>query len=208
MYRGIKTWFSVLLLTLCLGLAGCGDDAVPMTPLSGAAVVLAFGDSLTAGTGARPETSYPAHLQSMIGRTVVRSGVPGEVSVDGLARLPAVLEEHAPRLVILCHGGNDILRKQNLAVAEQNLRQMIALIRATGAQVLLIGVPKPSLSLETAEHYDRIAADLKLPYVRDALAEFLSDRALKADSVHPNGDGYRRLAEIIAEYLRDARAVS
>ena len=63
------------------------------------------------------------------------------------------------------------------------------------------------MSLDTAEHYDRIAQDLGLPYVRDALGEILGDRGLKADSVHPNGAGYRRLAEIIAEYLKEARAV-
>ncbi len=203
----LNRWLRVAALAFALVLTGCGEDAVPMTPLSGTAVVLAFGDSLTFGTGAKPETSYPAHLEGMIGRKVVRSGVPGEVSIDGLARLAGELEKHEPRLVILCHGGNDILRKQNLAKAEQNLRQMIAMIKGTGAQVLLIGVPKPSLSLDTAEHYDRIAQDLGLPYVRDALGEILGDRSLKADSVHPNGAGYRRLAEIIAEYLKEARAV-
>lgn len=179
-----------------------------MRPLGGSDTVLAFGDSLTFGTGAQANTSYPAQLAPLIGRSVVRSGVPGEVSTDGLARLPAVLEEHAPRLVILCHGGNDLLRKMDLAQTERNLRQMISIIRGTGAQVLMLGVPKPSLSLSTAEHYDRIAQELQLPYIREALSEILGERGLKADSVHPNAAGYKQLAEIIAEYLREARAVS
>ena len=201
-------WFRALCLVLTLALGGCGEDAVPMRPLGGSDTVLAFGDSLTFGTGAKAETSYPAQLEPLIGRAVVRSGVPGEVSTDGLARLPAVLDEHSPRLVILCHGGNDLLRKMDLAQTERNLRQMISIIKGTGAQVLLLGVPKPSLSLGTAAHYDRIAEELQLPYIRDALADILGERSLKADSVHPNAAGYKQLADIIAQYLHEARAVS
>jgi acyl-CoA thioesterase I len=208
MYRIARARLRALLLVLAVSIGGCGADAIPMRPLAGSDTVLAFGDSLTFGTGARASTSYPAQLASLIGRSVVSSGVPGEVSNDGLVRLPAVLEEHGPRLVILCHGGNDLLRKMDLAQTERNLRHMVAVIRATGAQVLMLGVPKPSLLLTTAAHYDRIAEQLQVPYIRDAFSDILGERALKADSVHPNAAGYRRLAEIIAAYLHQAGAVS
>ena len=201
-------WFRALCVLLTLTLIGCADDAVPMRPLGASDTVLAFGDSLTFGTGAQAETSYPAQLAPLIVRSVIRRGVPGEVSIDGLARLPAVLEEHRPSLVILCHGGNDLLRRMDLAQTEHNLRQMISMIKGSGAQVLLLGVPKPSLSLGIAAHYDRIAEDLRLPYIRDALADILGERRLKADAVHPNAAGYKQLAYIIAQYLREARAVS
>ena len=71
---------------MMLAVAGCAEAVSALRPLTNSSVVLAFGDSLTFGTGANEATSDPAVLANLIGRQVVRSGVPGEVSADGLAR--------------------------------------------------------------------------------------------------------------------------
>ena len=194
-------------LALLLALAGC-DGPPRLTPLTPSALILAFGDSLTHGTGTSAENSYPEVLARLIGRTVVRSGVPGEVTASGRQRLSAELRRHRPALVILCHGGNDILRRVPPATTEANLRAMIAEAQASGAEVVLVGVPGLGLFLTgSAPVYDRIAEELSLPYLEGTLAGVLRNDRLKSDTVHPNAAGYRKLAEDLAGLLRDAGAI-
>ncbi len=197
-----------LLLTLLLALTACGPSTPQIPPLPKNAVVLAFGDSLTYGTGASAAESYPAVLERLIGRQVLRDGVPGEVSGAGLRRLEGALRRHQPDLLILCHGGNDFLRRHDRAATEANLDAMIGLARGLGVAVVLIGVPEPGLWLsEGAELYARLAEAHRLPYEGEILAYILKSPGLKSDQIHPNAAGYRRLAEAVAALLRASGAV-
>jgi len=140
-------------------------------------------------------------LERLTGRTVVNAGVPGEVSAEALRRLPRVLAEAAPDLLILCTGGNDFLRRQSSAALERNLRAMVAAAREAGVPVVLVGVPAFGLFLDTAEVYHRVAEDLEVPMQDDILGELLGDNRYKSDHVHPNAAGYRLMAEAIAALL-------
>ena len=197
----------VLSALLAALLADCSGGQPKLPRLASDAVVLAFGDSLTFGTGANAGESYPVRLEALIGRKVVASGVPGETTSGGLARLPAAMQEAKPQLVILCEGGNDFLQKLGDAQAENNIRAMIRIARAQGAQVVLVGVPKPGLLPSPAGFYAEIAKDLRLPYEETALRKILTDNGLKSDLVHPNAAGYARLAEAIAALLKKTGAV-
>lgn len=194
-------------LVLLASLAACGGGQPKLPRLAPDAVILAFGDSLTFGTGANAGESYPVRLEALIGRRVVASGVPGETTSGGLARLPAAMEEVKPQLVILCEGGNDFLQKLGDAQAENNIRAMIQIARAQGAQVVLVGVPKPGLLPSPATFYADIAKELRLPYEETALKKILTDNGLKSDLVHPNAAGYARLAEAIAALMKKTGAV-
>lgn len=169
--------------------------------------LLAFGDSLTFGTGASPTESYPARLTALIGRTVVNAGVPGEISAEGLKRLPEMLEEHRPRLLLLCHGGNDFLRKLGDAGAEANIRSMIGLARAQNIEVALLATPKPGLPPAVPAFYPQIAKDNQLPIEADVLPKVLRDNSLKSDLVHPNAAGYAEVAAAMATLLKRAGAL-
>jgi len=195
-----------LLAALFLVASGCSQQS-KMAPLPADAVLLAFGDSLTYGTGANEEESYPAQLARLTGRRVMREGVPGEVSEAGLARLPAVLDEHRPRLLLLCHGGNDFLRRLPREKAAENVRAMIRLAKGRGIDVLLIGTPEPGITVPTAAFYGEIAKEFRIPYEGDVLSKILRDSSLKADQVHPNAKGYLLMAERVAELLRKSGAL-
>ncbi len=191
---------------LLLLLAACSKTP-QLAKLPNDAVILAFGDSLTFGTGATPETSYPAMLEKLIGRRVVAAGVPGEVTADGLERLVDVIEEEQPSLLILCHGGNDLLRQTGEAQAESNLRAMVSLAKGKGIQVLMLAVPKPGWTLAAPAYYEKIAAEFKLPIETGILRSIMASSKLKSDTIHPNEAGYQKMAEAIAELLRSAKAI-
>ncbi len=188
-------------------LAGCGDK-VPMLPrLAASDVIVAFGDSLTYGTGAAEHESYPAVLAQLIGREVIRAGVPGEVTAQGLQRLPQVIEEFQPKLVIVCLGGNDMLRKVSTAEIKSNLRAIIKTLRDRGIAVVLLGVPQPALITSAPEFYGELAKEFAIPYDGKTVTSVLYSPDMKADPIHPNAKGYRRLAEAVAELLRKAGAI-
>jgi lysophospholipase L1-like esterase len=195
----------VLLAAMCL-LAACGKTKE--TALPAGSRVLALGDSLTAGNGVSPEQAWPSLLASRTGWTVVNGGVSGDTSGDALQRLPALLEEHGPALVLVTLGGNDMLRQLPEEETIANLDQILVRIQAHGAKAVLLATPRPSAAgavfrnLSAADFYQGVADRHKLPLIRDAMAEVLSDPQLKGDPLHPNGAGHALLAEKLFEDLR------
>jgi lysophospholipase L1-like esterase len=175
--------------------------------LSDDAVILAFGDSLTHGNGANKDESYPAILQSLSGRSVINAGISGEESGPGLNRLPAALEKHEPSLLILCHGGNDLLNKRDKNQMESNIRSMIQLAKDKSIPVVMLGVPKPGLFLSSFELYKTIADSTDIIFLENLIPEVLGDKSLKSDTVHPNKEGYRMMAETIYASLQEAGAL-
>lgn len=192
------------LLPALLLASGCGGPAPQIRPVHPAAVVVAFGDSLTAGSGAGPEQAYPAVLAAALGCPVINEGVPGEVTAQGLRRLPRVLRQYQPQLVILCHGGNDLLQRVPPAEIKRNLAQMLRLLKEAQVDVVLVGVPQPSLTLATARFYKELAREFALPYDGDTLKSILKRAPLKSDAIHPNAEGYAILAGAIAQLIHAA----
>ena len=186
--------------------AGCAKTP-QVAPLGVDDVVLAFGDSLTFGSGALPAESYPAQLQSLINRKVVNAGVPGEISADGIIRLPLLLEEVRPKLLILCHGGNDFLQKRSDAEAAANVRAMIKLAKDKGISVILIATPKPGLLLSPPDFYAQLAKEFAIPFNDEVLKNILHDNDLKSDLIHPNATGYAQIAQAMSRLLKKAGAI-
>lgn len=194
----------IAILLIVAACAGCGQ-APRLRPLSGSSVVLAFGDSLTAGVGATKARSYPSELAGLLGCRVINAGVPGEDTTAARRRLPGMLRRVRPDLVVLCHGGNDLLQRQDTNVTGENLDAMVAMIKKANADVLLIAVPRPGLLLRPPPFYEEVAGKHDIPLERDVLASILSEPELKDDRVHPNAAGYRQLAAAVAELIGQSR---
>lgn len=184
---------------LCLLLAACGEPE--FRPLAAGDSILAFGDSLTAGRGASPAQSYPSVLADLSGHPVINAGVSGELTQAGKARLPALLAEHRPGLVILLEGGNDILRGSGEAALKANLAAMITAVQGSGAQLLLVAVPRKSLFSDGAPLYGELAQQYQLVLDEESIGELLRRPEFKSDAVHLNAAGYRALAERLHDLL-------
>ncbi|MCE2570247.1 arylesterase [Motilimonas eburnea] len=188
-----------VILVAIASLAGCSDTKT--VQLSRDSVILAFGDSLTQGVGAPAEQSYPAHLARALGVNVINAGNSGETSAQGLTRIKALLEQYSPDLVIICYGGNDLLRRLPVNQLANNLEQMIQLSQAHGAQVLLVGVPKPAIFLDPVPVYSDLAKRYQLAAELDILSDLLDDKGMKSDTIHLNSKGYQAFAKALAAHI-------
>jgi len=194
------------LVSLVLLSAGC-DTKPKLSPLQSESIILAFGASLTHGTGASEDKSYPAVLSQRLGLKVINAGVPGEITGQGVVRLPGLLKQYKPDLVLISHGGNDILRNVDAGTTEQNLRQMIHDVRASGAEVVLIAIPKPSLFASAAPFYETLSESLEVPVELDIVTSLQKSPKYKSDTIHFNVEGYALMAEAIETLLEQQGAL-
>lgn len=178
-----------------------------MAPLAPDARVLAFGDSLTRGTGAGGGQSYPDHLARLLSRPVINAGVPGELSAQGLRRLADALAAEQPDLLLLCHGGNDILRGLDKTQLQANLQGMIDMAQAQSIPVVLIAVPQRSVLLRAEPLYQALAEDNDIPLLEGVVAEVLGEPRWRSDRVHPNATGYEHIARAAKALLAEAGAL-
>jgi len=196
-----------LLLTAVL-LTACGKKAPKHSALPRGSAVLALGDSLTYGYGANPTESYPARLAELTGWAITNGGVSGDTSAQALARLPELLREHTPHLVIISIGGNDFLRRQPENETRTNIRAIIQACKAAGAETLLVGVPGVGVGAALGYPGDHpLYADLakaeNVPYYANGWSQILGKDALKSDQIHPNAAGYAEFARGLTAYLKE-----
>lgn len=201
----MNKFFVFLIVAL---LSACDKSEPVFEKITPDAVILAFGDSLTHGSGASQNADYPAVLSTLSSHEIINAGLPGEISQDGLNRLPNLLDEHQPELLILIHGGNDMLRRIPQQQTRDNLKQMIDEARLRNIKVVLLGVPEFNLFLlSSAEFYQQVADVQEVPIDLETLPKILSTNSLKSDAIHPNNEGYRLLAENIYRLLVDSGAL-
>ncbi len=217
--------------TLCLLLFA----AIPFAASAEDRVIVCHGDSITAGAHLEAKDKYPEILKSLVpDATVINSGIGGNTSGQGLARLEKDVLRHHPDVVVLLFGTNDSVltgeAKYRVAVDayEENLREMIRRCRAAGAEVVLCTllpiIPEPYYTRHPKQFYDaegglekilhryhaaatKAGKDLKVPVI-DLYKTFEKDLTLlrpAPDGVHPNAKGTKAIAEEVANQLAPAK---
>lgn len=183
-------------------------DGLNRWPMANPAVapdapLIAFGDSLVAGVGASSaRAAYPALLGETLGRQVVVHGHPGATAGEArrlLAGLPPRLEGH---LVVVTLGGNDLLQRIPWSRTEEDLRAVFQELQDRGALVAFTGVESPLFGGDVAAGHRRLCRESGVILVPDALAGITANPALRADAVHPNDAGCRKMADRVAAVLR------
>ncbi|HEX6995227.1 MAG TPA: GDSL-type esterase/lipase family protein [Gammaproteobacteria bacterium] len=194
---------------LLAALSACGDSLM-FEPLPAGTVVLAFGDSVTYGTGARQGEDYPSRLAELTGWHVRNAGVPGDTAREATERIADAIADTGAAIAIIELGGNDFLQRRSAADVKEDLRTIVRSARDAGVLPVLVSVPQLSVlgavtgRLSDSPIYAELAAEEGVLLIEDVFAGVLSDVALRSDPIHPNAEGYRVLAARIAEELERA----
>lgn len=174
--------------------------------------LLVLGDSLSAAYGIDVQQGWVSLLEQRVAakypHKVINASVSGETTGGGLARLPALLEQHKPELVIVELGGNDGLRGYPLNVMQQQLVDIIEKSRAAGATVVLVGmqIPPnygPRYTNRFRDIYKELAEKFELPLVEFLLEDVATDAALmQRDGIHPTAAAQDKILDNVWPVLQ------
>lgn len=175
--------------------------------------VLVVGDSLSAEYGIKRGTGWVPLLAARVSEQypkyqVVNASISGDTTSGGVARLPALLRQHAPTVVVLELGSNDALRGLSLTMTEQNLRAMTQAAKAADAKVVIVGMQIPpnygrDYTQRFAQLFDTVAKDENarlVPFLMEGMA--LNRAMFQADGIHPNEDAQPQLLDNVWPTLR------
>ena len=170
----------------------------PQIALAKQPTILVMGDSLSAGYGIKVEEGWVHLLQQELTKKqqakVINASVSGETTSGGLTRLPAVLSQHKPDIVIIELGGNDGLRGQQLNIMQQNLQTMITASQTAGAKIILAGMQIPTnygprYTKQFREVYPALAEKNKtalIPFLLEGVATH--SNLIQQDGIHPTAE--------------------
>ena len=194
----------IVVLVVAAAMAGWWfyPRADPRTTPTAGRTIVAFGDSLVAGTGATAGRDFVSLLAARMGMPIVNAGRRGDTTADALARLDRDVLARDPRVVIVLLGGNDFLRRVPRERTFENLSRIVERIRARGAGVILAGVSLDLLVDNYGTGYEEIAVRTSSVLVPDVLGGILGRADMTADQIHPNDRGYALVADRIEPALR------
>ena len=163
--------------------------------------IICFGDSLTFGTGAVPGMDYPSQLSKMILKPVINAGAPGDTTASALTRLQRDVLSRSPDMVLITLGGNDLKNGIAKDIAFENLKRIVKSIQERGARVIIGGFRFPLRDRGFARGYKDLADQTGAVLIPDIFKDLIGNRRLMSDPIHPNGNGYKIMAQRFLEAM-------
>jgi acyl-CoA thioesterase-1 len=195
----------LILLTVVVLFAGYRIFVAPPQVKEGSIpynTIICFGDSLTFGTGAEAGMDYPSQLSKMIAKPVINAGVPGDTTARALKRLQQDVLARSPDLVLITLGGNDLKNGVAKDTAFNNLQHIVESILGQGGRVIVGGLKFPLRDRGFAKGYRDLADQTGVVLLPDIFKDIMGNRKLMRDPIHPNGDGYRIMAQSFLDAMR------
>ena len=170
--------------------------------LSAGQKIIAFGDSLTYGTGATSGKDYPSQLSKMVSRPVINAGVSGDTTASALERLERDVLAYSPDIVLITLGGNDLKNGIDAEAAFENLKMIVNLIHNQGARVIIGGLSIPFRDRGFGKGFKKLADETDAVLIPNILDGIMGNRKLMSDPIHPNDAGYKIMAERFYKAMR------
>ena len=164
--------------------------------------IVAFGDSLIQGVGAT-QSNLVDWLEAYTWHQIINAGVSGDSTAEALLRITNSVLAHNPSLVIILLGGVDILDQAPVSQTFTNLHRIVELVQNQGAVALVIGVYNGRLADRYREEFHELYLSTRSVFVPHILKNISDNPFLLGDLVHPNDEGYRRMALRIAPLIRE-----
>ncbi|QIW10232.1 arylesterase [Francisella sp. LA112445] len=164
--------------------------------------IVAFGDSLTAGYRVDKKDNYPSQLSRMINKPIINMGISGETTQQALERINSVVAKD-PKIVLITLGGNDLKKRVPAGEAFDNLKQIVDILQANGALVVIGGLDIPYYTNDYANDYIKFAKDNGCLLVPNVLDGLFGNKELMVDTVHPNAKGYTIVAKEFYNVIKD-----
>lgn len=174
--------------------------------------ILFLGDSVTAGYGLREEQAYPALLEDGLKKhgidcRILNGGVSGDTTGGGLRRLPWMVKNSSPTLVIIALGGNDMLRGLPVDQIKSNLTKMITFLKQKNISVLLLGIKAPgNLGASYVSSFDKVfdlvSKEMKVPLYHDYIRSVAGKTEFNLrDGIHPTAEGQQLIANDLIKFI-------
>jgi acyl-CoA thioesterase-1 len=164
--------------------------------------LICFGDSLTYGTGASEGQDYPSLLSEMLSKPVINAGVPGDTTSTAMRRLDQDVLSHAPRIVFITLGGNDLKNRIPKSTAFENLKIIVGKIQDEGALVVIGGIDIPFWGKGFGEAYENLAEETGSILIPNIYKGIIGNPKLMSDPIHPNAKGYEIMAKFFYEAVK------